>query len=77
LSQFALAPGDGLGVQPGDPSHQRNASAALLAREKTDEEALRGLIGSGHKAVAAAVLPSQRAVRVSPAGRTLAAVDVG
>jgi hypothetical protein len=64
-----------MAVQSGDPCQQGDAAAAVLAREKADEEPSGPFIRRSHQAVDPAMLPRHRTMAVLLTGRALTAVE--
>jgi hypothetical protein len=76
MPQFALAAGDGVGVQSGDAGEVGDASRAVLLSEEADEQTSGAFVGGGDEAIEAAMLACQETARMLPAVRTSAAMEV-
>jgi hypothetical protein len=75
VGQFALATGNGVGVQASDPREVGDAAAAVLPGEEADEEPAGALVGDGDEAIDPPVLLRGGAVRVLLAGSAGADMD--
>ena len=73
--QFALAAGNGVGVQAGDPREVGDPSRAVLSGEEADEEPAGTFVGDSDEAVDPAVLLGAGAMRVLLAGGAGADMD--
>jgi hypothetical protein len=73
--QFALASGNGVGVQAGDLCEVGDPSRAVLLGEEADEEPSGAFVGGSDEAVDAVMLPGQSTIRMLLAGCTTAHVD--
>jgi hypothetical protein len=61
--QFALAAGNSVGVQAGDPRQVGDATAAILLGKKADEKPSSAFVGDSDEAVDPPVLLGARAMR--------------
>jgi len=62
--QFALAAGNGIGVQPGDPCEQGDPAGAVLLGEEADQESAGALVRSGDETVNPPMLSGDSAIRM-------------
>jgi hypothetical protein len=65
-----------MGAEAGDAGHQGDAAAPVLLGEGSREEAPAALVGGSKEPVDGTVHLSGRAVRVLPASRALASVQI-
>ena len=73
--QFALAAGNRVGVQAGDPGEMGDPAGAVLVGEEADQEASGAFVGDCDEAINPPMLSRQRAMGVLLAGGTGANMD--
>jgi hypothetical protein len=73
--QFALAAGNRVGVEAGDPGEMGDPAGAVLVGEEADQEASGAFVGDRDEAVDPPMLVRQRALGMLLAGGAGASMD--